>query len=100
MPSTKQHTRSKDEYEDVEDALADLREREPFDQLQTIEDTDGEPVDHTREDLEDLEYSELQSIAKDLEIKANQSTDDLIDGILDADTAGQWVFTVNRSGEA
>lgn len=48
---------------------------------ETEEDADAYPS--SREELEDMSYRDLQGVAKDLDIKANQSTEDLIDDISD-----------------
>jgi HSP20 family molecular chaperone IbpA len=45
------------------------------------EETEDESLPSSREELEDMSYRDLQGVAKEVGVKANQSTEDLIDGI-------------------
>lgn len=86
------------DFEAIDDFLESLRDRvteleeQVRDYAETV-DADSEPEESSadteesgkgweRGELEDLEYDELQDIAKQHDIKANQSADDLVDAIL------------------
>ncbi|MFW5984204.1 MAG: Hsp20/alpha crystallin family protein [Halobacteria archaeon] len=63
-------------------------EDEDTDEAETEEDEGGEETDDedlpsSREELEDMSYRNLQGVAKEVGVKANQSTEDLVDGIAD-----------------
>lgn len=63
--------------EESDDDESDVVETEESDY--TVEESDDQL--ETSDDLEDLSYDELQDKAKELDIPANQSTEDLIDAI-------------------
>ena len=49
----------------------------------TESEEEGDDMPSTSEELEDMSYRDLQGVAKKLDIKANQSTEDLVDQISD-----------------
>ena len=63
------------EEAETEDETGDVGEKE--------DDETDEDLPSSREELEDMSYRDLQGVAKEVGVKANQSTEDLVDGIAD-----------------
>ncbi len=88
-------TETEDEDEETEEAAAESEEDEEDDEETSeqaeaeSEEEDGEDGDKeadlpsSHEELEEMSYRDLQGVAKKLDIKANQSTEALVDGISD-----------------
>ena len=70
--------------EDEEDEKEEESE-EPVETEKEDEDEQGDTEDlpSGRDELEDMSYRDLQDVAKQVGVKANQSTEDLIEGISD-----------------
>jgi len=76
-----------DEYEEVgifEDVEEDEETQKTAEDDEESDSEGGESegdLPSSREELEDLSYRDLQEVAKEVGVKANQSTEDLVDGI-------------------
>ena len=81
-------TEDEQDYREVGVADEDEKEKqseEPVETEKEDEDEQGDTEDlpSGRDELEDMSYRDLQDVAKQVGVKANQSTEDLIEGISD-----------------
>jgi HSP20 family molecular chaperone IbpA len=70
-------------YSEVGVTEAEETEADEEDTEEDDEETEDEDLPSSRDELEDMSYRDLQGVAKELDVKANQSTEDLVDGIAD-----------------
>lgn len=70
-----------EEEDEGEEEAEEAEETETEDEQEEQDDTEELPS--SRDELEDLSYRDLQDVAKEVGVKANQSTEDLVDGISD-----------------
>lgn len=83
LPKTEEDEETTEEetgYSEVGVTESDETETEEKDTEDEDEETD---LPSSRDELEDMSYRDLQGVAKELDVKANQSTEDLVDGIAD-----------------
>ena len=85
---TEAETEDEQDYREVGVADEDEKEKqseEPVETEKEDEDEQGDTEDlpSGRDELEDMSYRDLQDVAKQVGVKANQSTEDLIEGISD-----------------
>jgi HSP20 family molecular chaperone IbpA len=70
--------------EEPEDVGFEAEEADDEDETEAEDESDEEEEDEmpsSRDELEDMSYRDLQGVAKKLDIKANQSTEDLVEEI-------------------
>lgn len=76
-----------EEPEDETDGYHEVGVEEPeevgFEEEAETETEEEDELPSSRDELEDMSYRDLQGVAKELDIKANQSTEDLVEEIAD-----------------
>ena len=58
-----------------------VTEEEDEDEQEAEKADESDDLPSSRDELEDMSYRDLQGVAKEVGVKANQSTEDLVDGI-------------------
>jgi len=87
LPKSEAEDETADEEDYREVGVSDEDEEEDADaeseEEEEAKDDEDDDMPSSREELEEMSYRDLQGVAKQVGVKANQSTEELVDGIAD-----------------